>query len=75
MDTNSIEYYFSVRGDELKLRRPKARTLARRGSFFVRAVKVYSELPPELTTISTISGFREALCRINVSSYATLFVK
>jgi hypothetical protein len=75
METNSIEYYFSVRGDQLMLRRPRARTQARSGSFFVRVAQVYSKLPSALTTINNVSGFELALSRINISAYATLFVK
>lgn len=75
MTTNSVEYYLSVRGDRPMLRRPKGRYQARNGSFFVRVAQVYSRLPFELTTINNISGFKQALSCINLSDYATLFVK
>jgi hypothetical protein len=74
INTNSIQYYLSVRGDKPKLRCHRARTQVRSSSFFPRVVKVYSKLPDNIVTINTVSGFRRALLSADFRRFATFRV-
>lgn len=75
MQTDSVTYNLSVRGDKPTIGIQRHVYAARSGSLFMRVSPVYSKLPDRIRSLTTISGFHSALLLLDLARFATFHVK